>query len=272
MSTIFATRAGAVAFALIFSAFCDSAHAAVYVPEGVPLARLAIPMAPSAEPFNLTTSLLPEGPLQTKWQDVARAIEREAETLAACRTAPEACGSPAALRFLGIVQAASARTGIARLGEVNRAINLAIRPVSDMTQYGTEDHWSSPLATLTAGAGDCEDYAIAKLVALREAGVASDDLRLIILRGTATGEDHAVLAARVDGRWRMLDNRTLVMIDDTELNRESPLVAIDAEGVKRFEQPSAALAMAQRDNVPAAPALTSTSAEAANLDALALIL
>lgn len=141
------------------------------------------------------------------------------------------------MRFLSIVKAAAAHDGVARLGEINRAFNLAIRPVSDRAQYGVDDHWTSPLATLAAGAGDCEDYAIAKLVALRAAGVADDDLRLVIIREAASGEDHAVVAARVDGHWRMLDNRTFVMLEDSNFGKYRPLFAIDAEGAKRFEQP-----------------------------------
>ena len=66
-----------------------------------------------------------------------------------------------------------ARDGRARLGEINRAINLAIRPMSDLAQYGEIDVWSSPLVTFAHGAGDCEDYAIAKFVALRLAGIAA---------------------------------------------------------------------------------------------------
>ena len=86
------------------------------------------------------------------------------------------CVSPAALKFLDIVDAARLREGRARLGEINRAINLAIRPISDLAQHGQIDVWTSPLATLARGGGDCEDYAIAKFVALRRAGIAPDDL------------------------------------------------------------------------------------------------
>jgi predicted transglutaminase-like cysteine proteinase len=37
---------------------------------------------------------------------------------------------------------------------------------------------------LAAGTGDREDYAIAKYVALREAGLDNEDLRLLIVRDT----------------------------------------------------------------------------------------
>ena len=72
--------------------------------------------------------------------------------------------------------------GRARLGEINRAINLKLKLMSELALYGAEDVWSSPLATLATGAGDCEDYAIAKFIALQEAGISADDLRIVILR------------------------------------------------------------------------------------------
>lgn len=195
-----------------------------------------------AEPFGLATRALPEGPLSAKWHDVERAIEDELRIVSQCRSDRDNCASPLALQFLNIVDAARSQTGLARIGEINRAFNLAIRPMSDQAQYGVEDRWTSPLETLAAGAGDCEDYAIAKLVALREAGVSPDDLRLVILRETYSGEDHAVVAARVDGRWRMLDNRYFLMLEDSDITKSRPVFAIDADGAKRFEQSTIAVA------------------------------
>jgi predicted transglutaminase-like cysteine proteinase len=237
MSAFTAARAGAFAIICVFSTLSAPARAAAYALRESVTDAAEFPAPAAVEPFGLPTSTLTEGPLRSKWQTVERTIAAEADVIAGCATDPAHCTSQPALRFLDIVQAASAREGLARLGEINRAINLAIRPVSDRAQYGVEDHWSSPLATLAAGAGDCEDYAIAKLVALRAAGVAADDLRLIIIRETATGDDHAMVAARFEGRWRMLDNRTFLMIEDNGFGKYRPLFAIDAEGAKRFEQP-----------------------------------
>lgn len=227
------------------------AHAAAYALPESPIGAEEAPAPAPAGPFGLSTSALTEGPLRAKWLAVERAIAAEADMIAGCVRNPEQCTSQPAHRFLDIVQAAAAREGLARLGEINRAFNLAIRPVSDRVQYGIEDYWSSPLATLAAGAGDCEDYAIAKMVALRAAGVAADDLRLIIIRETATGDDHAVVAARFDGRWRVLDNRTFLMIEDNGFGKYRPLFAIDAEGAKRFEQPMFASAAPITQSRPA---------------------
>lgn len=242
MSAFTTARAGVLAFVFAMAGLSGNVRAAAYaLPDSVsePAERSQII---TSEPFGLPTSVVGEGPLRAKWLEVEHAIAAEGNIIAGCEANPSGCTSRPAQRFLGIVKAAAAREGLARLGEINRAVNLAIRPVSDRTQYGVEDHWASPLATLAAGAGDCEDYAIAKLVALRAAGVPAEDLRLVIIRETATGEDHAVVTARADGHWRVLDNRTFVMIDDGDLVKYRPLFAIDAEGAKRFEQPTLAQA------------------------------
>src|SRR5260370_15343808 len=146
----------------------------------------------------------------------------------------ERCGSPTALKFPAIVDNAKAREGRARLGEINRAINLAIRPMSDLAQYGVIDVWSSPLVTFTNGAGDCEDYAIAKFVALHQAGISPDDLRIVLMRDTIRREDHAVAAVRLDGHWLTLDNRRMAMVEDAYVRNYRPLFVIDQHDVLQY--------------------------------------
>jgi predicted transglutaminase-like cysteine proteinase len=50
------------------------------------------------------------------------------------------------------LSASSGHAGRARIGIINRAINPAIRPASDLAQWGVEDRWTAPIAT---GRGDC---------------------------------------------------------------------------------------------------------------------
>jgi predicted transglutaminase-like cysteine proteinase len=188
-------------------------------------------MQKSAEPFGLFASPLPAGPLREKWLDLERKLDDERVQLALCDGDRDRCVSPAALRLLAIVDVARTREGRARLGEINRAINLAIRATSDLAQYGEIDVWSSPLATFASDAGDCEDYAIAKLVALRLAGISPDDLRMVIMRDTIHGEDHAVAAVRLDGHWLMLDNRRMAMVEDANVRNYRPTFVIDPTGI-----------------------------------------
>ncbi|MEA2971114.1 MAG: hypothetical protein QOE78_4375, partial [Alphaproteobacteria bacterium] len=113
--------------------------------------------------------------------------------------------SMAARRFVRILDEARGLEGQARIEAINRSINNAIRYMSDGAQHGVPDLWSAPLATFATGFGDCEDYAIAKYVALHEAGIPFDAMRLLLLRDRAGRQDHAVLAVRDEGRWLLLD-------------------------------------------------------------------
>jgi predicted transglutaminase-like cysteine proteinase len=205
----------------------------------------------SAEPFGLFATQLSTGGLLEKWKGVERKLDDEMVQLALCDGDRERCVSPAALQFLAIVDGARAREGRARFGEINRAINLAIRPMSDMAQHGQIDVWSSPLATFASGAGDCEDYAIAKFVALRMAGISPEDVRIVVLRDLLHGEDHAVVLARLDGHWLTLDNRRLAMIEDIDVRNHRPLFVIDDNGVMRYDEPSPIASAARQDSAPA---------------------
>jgi predicted transglutaminase-like cysteine proteinase len=211
---------------------------------------LALPQfaGKSAEPFGLFTATLSAGGVRAKWLDVDHRLDDERVQLALCDGDRERCVSAPALQLLAIVDNARARDGRARIGEINRAINLAIRPVSDLAQYGQVDVWTSPLVTFAHGAGDCEDYAIAKYAALRLAGVAPEDLRIVIMRNTISGEDHAVTAARLDGHWLTLDNNRMALIEDADLRNVRPTFVIDQRGVLQYVDPPL-LANSPRDNL-----------------------
>lgn len=189
----------------------------------------------TSEPFALPVAAITSGELFEKWRTVERAIEDETLVLALCEEALDRCTSSTAKQFLGIIAQGRIRNGRARLGEINRALNLAVRSGDDLALYGATDVWSSPLALLETGAGDCEDYAIAKYVALRAAGVAAEDLRIVVLHDDLRDEDHAIAAARLDGRWLLLDNRRMAMVENVNLTNIRPLFVINHEdGVRPY--------------------------------------
>ena len=165
-------------------------------------------------------------------------MAREQVVLERCRTDAGSCPSHAA-QFLRLINAVGAKAGRARLDEANRAVNAAVRYVSDYAQHGEADRWSAPLATFATAKGDCEDYAIAKYVALREAGFPQEDLRVVLVRDRAVRQDHAVLAAHLDGRWLILDNRRSELVADSDASSFTPLFAINHRGVQLFAAPYA---------------------------------
>jgi predicted transglutaminase-like cysteine proteinase len=200
--------------------------AALPPPAGAPL--------PNGRLFGEMSLPVLSGDVVDNWRLLRTEIDDEAAVLDRCRVQQEC--SMAARAFLGIVAQGREVDGMARLGVINRAVNMAIVPTSDMKQWGVADHWSPPLETLTTGRGDCEDYAIVKYVALIDAGVPKQDVKLVIVHNRFPDEEHAVLAARVGDRWFILDNRSLVLAPDAAVavRGETPLFVLDDAGTEMF--------------------------------------
>jgi len=186
----------------------------------------------SAQLFGMDTLPVADGALLNKWRRVQADITRDLEVVAQCQ-AGEPCPAPAQ-RLIALSLEGYGRSGRARVGLLNRAVNLAISPVSDETQWGVPDHWSDPLETLHSNSGDCEDYAIVKYAALLAAGVSKDAVKIVVLRNRLPNEDHAVVAVRVDHQWLVLDNRTLTLVRDMDVRRAIPEFVLDDQGVSRF--------------------------------------
>jgi len=89
------------------------------------------------------------------------------------------------------------------LQEVNRAVNLAIKPMDDQRHYGRAEYWNIP----TDGFGDCEDYALTKRRDLIAAGFPAQALRLAVVL-TSHNESHAILTVATDHGDYVLDNLT----------------------------------------------------------------
>jgi len=85
---------------------------------------------------------------------------------------------------------------IYKLKAVNDFFNR-IKYMSDKKVWKKTDYWASPFEFLGVGAGDCEDYAIAKYFALRILGVPDKKLKITYVklkqRGSKYEQAHMVL-------------------------------------------------------------------------------
>ena len=182
--------------------------------------------------FGMSVELVVRGDVVNKWNHARTEIARELQMVDRCRK-DNVC-SASARKLIRLSAEGAGRNGRARLGLINRAVNLAISPTSDETQWQVPDRWSSALETLQSERGDCEDYAIVKYLALLDSGISDADLKIVVIRNLFPNEDHAVVAARVDAEWLILDNRTLTLVRDTNLARTMPMFVLDQVGVWRF--------------------------------------
>lgn len=179
------------------------------------------------EPFGVATVEATNGPITAIWQGLQSDMRADELTVIACRADP-ACDSPAALRFIAIVDEAMQYEGRARVGHINRAVNLAIETTR------ADVPWQSPLKAL-ASAGDCKSYAVTKYAALGDAGIAPDDRRLVMVLDRARLlETHLVVVVRVAQQWLILDNLTFTLVESTGQPTYEPLHALDHSGVRDF--------------------------------------
>jgi predicted transglutaminase-like cysteine proteinase len=100
-----------------------------------------------------------------------------------------------------------------RLARINEFFNRHVVLREDTEVWGHTDHWASPLETLAKGAGDCEDFAIAKYFTLLAAGTPAERLRLVYVTAQIGGpsgpsQPHMVLAYydKPDADPLILDN------------------------------------------------------------------
>jgi predicted transglutaminase-like cysteine proteinase len=209
----------------------------IFCAAAVLLSLGLIAQAEISEPFGLLTAAVRDGPLWVVWRQLQLQMREEKPIISQCRAEPTSCRLPAALRFIAIVKEGEKFEGRVRIGHINRAANFAIRAINDTTPNGVRRRWTSPLATLAGGVGDCKQYAILKYAALSDAGFALN-VRLVIL-GTKSPQrlQHAVVAVRSEGHWLILDNRSMALVDSHEiLDHYIPLFMLDHHGIREFIQ------------------------------------
>jgi predicted transglutaminase-like cysteine proteinase len=182
--------------------------------------------APSAKPnYNVFRSVVvPVGKMQAfaQWSKVRPSAGTVSDFCAGAF-----CDSNAGRRIAAAAETARDLAPVEALRLVNRTVNTAIKYRSD-----SADTWQTLAQSAARGAGDCEDYAIAKMELLAELGFSPDQLQFVVLRNTRTQIYHAVLAVHVGGTRYILDNLSNTVASDDIFRTYVPIVSFVGE--KRF--------------------------------------
>lgn len=88
-----------------------------------------------------------------------------------------------------------------QISTINKAVNAAVKPMSDYDVYGQDEYWAYPEQSV----GDCEDYVLEKRRQLNALGISLSNLLITVLR-KPDGEGHAVLTVRTNRGDFILDN------------------------------------------------------------------
>lgn len=84
-----------------------------------------------------------------------------------------------------------------KIKRVNAFFNQRIAFREDAEIWGVMDYWATPLETLGRGAGDCEDFTIAKYVTLKLLDVPIERMRLIYVRAKIGGPHSSISQAHM---------------------------------------------------------------------------
>jgi len=96
----------------------------------------------------------------------------------------------------------------------------------DMEVYGVEDYWATP-AEFMKNSGDCEDYAIIKFYAMKQLGLDTDSMRIVVVTDVIRNLAHAVLAVYHEGNAYILDNLSNLVLPHTRLTHYKPQFSVN---------------------------------------------
>ena len=138
-----------------------------------------------------------------------------------------------------MMSAANALDSDGKLKRVNEFFNRRIGWGDDLTLWGMSDYWATPMDTLGKGAGDCEDFAIAKYFTLINLGLPVESLRLVYVKIKSTvldnedvGKAHMVLAyyKTPDSDPLILDNQITDIKPASRRKDLTPIFSFNSEG------------------------------------------
>jgi predicted transglutaminase-like cysteine proteinase len=122
-----------------------------------------------------------------------------------------------------------------KLARVNQWWNLRLRFDTDQNIWKQADYWATPLESLATGAGDCEDFSIAKYVSLLALGIPEAKLRLVYVKARTGGvsQAHMVLAyyATPEAEPLILDNLQGAVVPASQRPDLAPIFSFNAAGV-----------------------------------------
>ena len=120
-----------------------------------------------------------------------------------------------------------------KLTAVNRFFNRQLRFADDIAIWRLNDYWATPVEALVKGAGDCEDYSIAKYFTLRRLGVPSERLRITYVKALRQNQAHMVLTyyASPTADPLVLDNLIGEIRPASQRPDLLPVYAFNAEGL-----------------------------------------
>jgi len=161
-----------------------------------------------------------------QWRSVLERHQRTLEIYTHCSpNNQESCLVSEWLSFLRNLEHQSA---IQKIRAVNDFANQR-QYVLDKENYGEDDYWATPAEFLLQN-GDCEDYAIIKMLSLKQLGFDVRKMRVVVVQDTNLRIPHAVMAIELGGDILILDNQIREVISHEFIYHYVPVYSISEVG------------------------------------------
>ena len=98
--------------------------------------------------------------------------------------------------------------------------------ILDLENYGLQDYWATPRQFLH-NSGDCEDYAIIKMMSLKQLGFDTDAMRIVVVQDTNQRTAHAVMSIDRDQDILILDNQIEEVISHRNIFHYVPVYSVN---------------------------------------------
>jgi len=112
-----------------------------------------------------------------------------------------------------------------QIKQVNHYANNKVYTL-DIENYGIADYWATPKEFLL-NSGDCEDYAIIKMLSLKWLGYDVDSMRVVVVQDTNLRIPHAVMAIEKNDDILILDNQIEEVISHSDIYHYVPVYSVN---------------------------------------------
>lgn len=172
--------------------------------------------------FGYQESIKSNLDLFPQWLSV---LDRHKKLLEESRCPPESKNECYVDDWLSFIESIKSLPELEQIHRVNEYANS--RPyVLDKDNYDIDDYWATPDEFLQRS-GDCEDFAIIKMLSLKQLGFDVNRMRVVVVQDTNLRIPHAVMSIDRAGEILILDNQIKEVISDKYIYHYVPVYSIN---------------------------------------------